>query len=312
VLQKTPLAANSDGFDFDTQIIAQVLHVGGRIVEVPIPTYYGDEICYVNGMKYASDVVRDVLEYRLAVRGFGTVAWVPDPDDYAFKEGDGSSHAVILHMLAEAPPLRILDLGCSSGLLAERIRKLGHYVVGVDAVVRPGVEDRTDEFYQADLAKGLPAEVGDGFDCIIAGDVIEHLARPRDALLELRQALRPGGQLLLSVPNFGHWYPRARVALGIFGYDRRGILDETHLRFFSRLTLRRLVRACGFDILEESATGLPFGTITGGDKVSVARRVDTFLVRLRPTLFAYQYVMRLTPHAEDTIQAARLESVRLS
>ena len=74
--------------------LVQVRAVGGRIVEVPIPTYYGDEICYVNGMKYTADVVRDVVEYRLALRGFGTAQWVPPPDDYAFKEGDGSSHAV--------------------------------------------------------------------------------------------------------------------------------------------------------------------------------------------------------------------------
>ena len=77
--------------------------------------------------------------------------------------------------------------------------------------------------------------------------------------------LRPGGQLLLSVPNFAHWYPRTRVALGMFGYDRRGILDDTHLRFFTRAMLRRLVRSSGFDILEERATGLRPGSISEAD-----------------------------------------------
>ena len=81
----------------------QLLDAGKRILEIPIPTYYGDEICYVNGMRYARDVVKDVLEYRLVTMGFGTSEWVPKPPEYAFKDGDGSSHAVILEMLAACP-----------------------------------------------------------------------------------------------------------------------------------------------------------------------------------------------------------------
>jgi glycosyltransferase involved in cell wall biosynthesis/SAM-dependent methyltransferase len=309
ILKEVPFEANSDGFDFDTQIIAQVLHVGGRIEEIPIPTYYGDEICYVNGMKYARDVVHDVVEYQLAVRGFGTCEWVPKPDEYAFKEGDGSSHSAILDMLSSLPPSRILDLGCSGGLLAVKMRAAGHYVVGVDTLEVPGVRKFTDEFYIGNLDSEIPEAAGSGFDVVIAGDVIEHLAKPADALRAMSAVLRPGGQLLLSVPNFGHWYPRLRVAFGAFGYDRRGILDDTHLRFFTRSTLRRLVRTAGFDVLEESATGLPLSTVSqrGGSRGSLIRRTDQMLVRLRPTLFGYQNVLRLTPHAKETIHADHLE-----
>jgi glycosyltransferase involved in cell wall biosynthesis len=307
VLRKIPFQANSDGFDFDTQIIAQVLHVGGEIVEVPIPTYYGDEICYVNGMQYARDVSLDVVEYWLSVRGFGTSEWVPDADEYAFKESDGSSHAVILEMIADRPPSRILDLGCSSGLLAEQMRAKGHFVVGVDHAELPGVRRRTDAFFVADLADGVPVEVGTGYDVIVAGDVVEHLARPFDVVREMSRLLRPQGQLLLSVPNFSHWYPRLRVALGLFGYDRRGILDQTHLRFFTRRSLRRLVTGAGFDILEETATGLPLGAVASGGSLSrVARLVDGALVRTWPTMFGYQYVMRLTGHAADTVYSDHL------
>jgi 2-polyprenyl-3-methyl-5-hydroxy-6-metoxy-1,4-benzoquinol methylase len=304
MLRQIAFEANSDGFDFDTQIIAQVLHAGGRIKEVSIPTYYGDEICYVNGLRYARDVVEDVLEYRLAVSGFGVCEWVPAPDEYAFKEGDGSSHAMLLRMLSNDSRLRVLDLGCSAGLLAEKMRAAGHVVVGIDSLALPGVQDRTDEFYVADLEHGLPAEVGTGYDVVVAGDVIEHLARPALLLAEVRRVLKPGGQLLLSVPNFGHWYPRLRVLFGVFGYDRRGILDNTHLRFFTRATLRRQVRASGFDVLEESATGLPLGAVTGSVRTSLVRRLDRWLVRARPTLFGYQHVLRLTPHAQESIYAA--------
>jgi 2-polyprenyl-3-methyl-5-hydroxy-6-metoxy-1,4-benzoquinol methylase len=302
-LREIPFEHNHDGFDFDTQIIVQLLHAGKRIVEIPIPTYYGDEICYVNGIRYAKDVIADVIEYRMAAKGFGTVDWVPKPDEYAFKEGDGSSHAILLEMLGGLPPSRVLDLGCSGGLLAEQVRGQGHHVTGVDYREAPGVRDRTDEFVLADLEKGIPAEVGGGYDVVIAGDVIEHLSKPGRALLQVRHLLRPGGQVLLSVPNFGHWYPRVRTAVGSFGYDRRGILDETHLHFFTRSSLRRLVRNCGFDVLEEQCTGLPLGSISEADgrRLHAIRRIDRGLVGLRPTLFGYQFIQRLTPHAEEAV-----------
>jgi glycosyltransferase involved in cell wall biosynthesis len=307
ILRRIPFQANSDGFDFDTQIIAQVLHAGGRIVEVDIPTYYGDEICYVNGVRYARDVVKDVLEYRLAVRGFGDCEWVPVPDEYAFKEHDGSSHAVMFEMLRDLPRSRILDLGCSGGLLAEKLRSRGHFVAGVDRSEVGAVRNHTDAFIAADLNDGIPKAVGAGYDVIIAGDVIEHLVHPGDALREMIRVLRPGGQVLLSVPNFAHWYPRLRVVIGLFGYDRRGILDSTHLRFFTRSTLRRLIRATGFDVVEESVTGLPMVALSSGGRIAnVLQGIDESLVRLRPTLFGYQYVMRLTPHAMEAVRSDHL------
>jgi glycosyltransferase involved in cell wall biosynthesis len=302
-LAEIPFANNTDDFDFDTQIIIQLLHAGKRIVEVPIPTYYGDEICYVNGMKYARDVVKDVVEYKLASKGFGTSSWIPTVDEYAFKDGDGTSHALILEMMADQPPAKVLDIGCSGGRLAAFMREAGHHVTGVDYIEVPGVRDRVDVFHQADLSTGIPPEVGIGFDVVVAGDIIEHLPRPTETMKEIRRVLRPGGQVLLSVPNFGHWYPRFRVATGQFGYDRRGILDDTHLRFFSRASLRRLVRKTGFDLLEERSTGLPLGVVSDADSraVKAVRAVDRGLLRMRPTLFAYQWVMRLTPHAEEAV-----------
>jgi hypothetical protein len=69
-LSSIPFERNSDGFNFDTQIIIQLLDAGLRIGEVPIPTYYGDEISYVNGLSYARDVSVDVVRYRAAKLGW--------------------------------------------------------------------------------------------------------------------------------------------------------------------------------------------------------------------------------------------------
>src|ERR1022692_8816 len=82
-LREIPFDRNTDDFDFDTQIIVQLLHAGKRIREIPIPTYYGDEICYVNGMRYAKDVIKDVLAYRLMTMGIGSLDWLPKPSSDA-------------------------------------------------------------------------------------------------------------------------------------------------------------------------------------------------------------------------------------
>jgi 2-polyprenyl-3-methyl-5-hydroxy-6-metoxy-1,4-benzoquinol methylase len=288
------LQHNTDDVDFDTQIIIQLLHAGKRIKDIPIPTYYVDEISYVNGMKYAKDVVKDVVEYRMAAKGFTTTEWVSHPDKYTFQEGDGSSHSVMLELVSRLPASKVLDICCSDGMLADRVRAAGHYVTGLSEYESPGVRERTDAFIQADLAQGIPVEAGSGYDLVIAGDILEHMARPALLLRDIILVLRPGGHLLLSVPNFAHWYPRGRVAFGAFGYDRRGILDETHMRFFTRSTLRRLVRACGFDVLEERTTGLPLDVVSeaNGRRLKALRAFDKALVRSRPTLFGYQFVLR--------------------
>jgi SAM-dependent methyltransferase len=222
--------------------------------------------------------------------------------EYDLKEGEGSSHSVILDMLRARPASRILDLGCSGGLLAEKVRKLGHHVVGVDVVEIPGVRDRVDEFHLLDLTAGSEQDLGHDYDAVILGDVIEHLPDPLATLRRAVQLLRPGGELLVSVPNFGHWYPRLRVATGLFGYDRRGILDDTHLRFFTRRSLLRLVRRAGLDVVEERHTGLPLGLVQDEEdgRRSLTRRVDGALVTARPQLFAYQFVLRLRPHVESS------------
>ncbi len=297
-LAEIPFNSNTDGFDFDTQIIVQLLDAGKRIVEIPIPTYYGDEICYVDGLKYARDVIRDVVQYRLTKVGIGTHNWVPTDAEYALKEGEGTSHTAIMELLADTAPGRVLDLGCSGAQLSQRMRERGHHVTGVDNIEIPGVRERLDSFYPGDLEDGVPVAAGKDFDVVVAADVIEHVRNPEKLLREMAQVLAPGGVILISTPNFGHWYPRGRVVAGAFDYDRRGILDQTHLRFFTRKSLRRLFLSSGLDLLALEYTGLPFDVLSRSDtrRTRMMRRLDRALVRLRPTIFGYQFVAELTPH----------------
>jgi 2-polyprenyl-3-methyl-5-hydroxy-6-metoxy-1,4-benzoquinol methylase len=295
-LKQLPFEKNSDGFNFDTQIIIQMHDAGMRIAEVPIPTYYGDEICYVDGMGYAADVTRDVITYRLQKAGFGDGSQIALSEEYQLKPSEDSSHGRISKMLQCRPPSRILDLGCSSGQLSERLRRMGHHVVGIDVTEIDGVRERTDVFVKADLNEGIPSEVGSGFDIVLAADVLEHLANPGALMSQARNVLGASGTALFCVPNVAHWYPRFRSTMGMFDYDQRGILDSTHVRFFTRRSLVKLVERREFAIRRIEPVGLPLDALgVESARAPTIRLVDRLLSNLWPTMFGYQFIVEATP-----------------
>ena len=294
------LTGYSDDFDFDTEIILGLHALGKRIVEVPIPTYYGDEICYVNGMKYAKDVTADVLRFRARQMGFGQSGPGPDLEAYELKASPHSSHGVLLRWLEDEPPSRVLDVGCSDGRFAALVRRRGHRVTGVDLVKHLGIGERVDEFVEADLNHGLPDVVGGDYRIAVAGDVLEHVTDPQRLLGDIVDRLADDGQILVSVPNFGHWYPRTRVAVGRFDYDQRGLLDRGHVRFFTRRSFERLVHQSGLRIVERETVGSPIDVLdrgaaatTSGRLTATAARADRALTRWWPTMFGYQFLYRL-------------------
>jgi glycosyltransferase involved in cell wall biosynthesis len=304
-LRDIPFESNSDGFDFDTQITLELLEAGKRIVEIPIPTYYGDEISRVNGLGYARDVLRHVMTYRAHKMGFGRGDRAFASQEYELKQDANSSHRQISKWLATSRPLRVLDLGCSSGFLAAELGKLGHTVVGVDVEELDGVQDRVDTFVRADLSRGIPREAGRDFDIVLAADVLEHVPQPEILLRDAASVLRSGGSMIACVPNIGHWYPRTRIAAGRFTYERRGILDRGHLRFFTRRTFRAMARESGFDVARFAAVGVPFEVLDrggsgkgGGAPVRVAARIDRLAARVWPTMFGYQMLFELRPAAD--------------
>ena len=306
-LTRIPFDENSDGFDFDTEVLLQLLDSGARIVEVPIPTYYGDEICRVNGLAYAKDVCLDVLRYRLARLGFGSSHLARWSSAYEWKDAPDASHRVVLAATddLQLSPGRVLDLGCAGGLLSAELRSRGHYVVGVDGNPPQDAAENVDRLVVADLDAGLPVEVAEEgpFDIILAVDVLEHLRDPSRLLRELHQASSPEVTLISSVPNISHWYPRLRIGLGRFDYDRRGILDATHLRFFTWRSFAAMAARVGWRVEQRRLTGLPLEVLVSegpsglqGLRRAVAR-VDRTGRAVWPSLFAYQYVavMRRDP-----------------
>jgi hypothetical protein len=134
-------------------------------------------------------------------------------------------------------------------------------------------------------------------------------------LRDIHRVLAPGGSLLISVPNFGHWYPRFRVTAGVFDYDARGILDQGHVRFFTRRSVRRMLRNSGWSVARAEYTGLPLDVLAKGDGGRirrVVRSLDQLLIRMWPTLFAYQLLFQAHPVDEQHPEEIHLQDALLS
>ena len=303
-LEKVPFEQNSDDFDFDTEILLQLAAANQRITEIPIPTHYGDEICYVNGMSYATRVVLDVTRMRLARMGFGSPAPGTVANESDWDDTVGAEISELTELVRSHSPSRILDLRCGGGPHTVNTKGLGNFVVAVD---RKNADETTaDRVIVADLDDGLPFNKLDGekFETVVVAEVFEHIRKPTELLEQLHEVTTPDSVMITSFPNFNHWYPRIRVLLGRFDYDRRGILDSDHVRFFTARSFQRMVRSTGWEIEKLTPIGFPFGVIERGgrpgsaDRIrSTIGRIDQLLSKRWPSLFAYQFVaeLRSTP-----------------
>jgi 2-polyprenyl-3-methyl-5-hydroxy-6-metoxy-1,4-benzoquinol methylase len=298
-LKKIPFECNSDDFHFDTQIIVQLNAAGVRIKEIPIPTYYGEEICRVNGMKYAWDVTRSVLEFRLHQAGvvrrdeYAHVAVSP----YAEKHSPFSSHRKIVDSVA--PGSKVLDVGCAGGYVARALAAKGCTVVGVDANDDAAARAACARFHVADLDGSDWAPEERDFDYVLFADVLEHL-RDTSILSRAKQWLKPGGQIVASTGNVALWFMRLSLMGGRFRYAPRGILDETHVKLYTRDTFRELVESAGYNVEQEDYSVIPIEklaqSIPAFEKAIVMLdSVQYALARSRPEMFAYQFVIRAQP-----------------
>jgi SAM-dependent methyltransferase len=234
--------------------------------------------------------------------GNGDMAFASVDDDF---EGDDAEriHDRIVRWFDRRPPCRVLDLGCGDGTLDQRLSALGHHVTGIDRVKHDGIGARVDQFVEADLEERLPDEIGAEYDVVIAADVIGHVRDPARLLSEASARLRRGGAMLVSVPNFAHWYPRGRVLFGRFDYDRRGVLDRGHLRFFTRKSAERCFDSVQLEVRHVDAVGLPLdllahrssGPRPGSKGTKALHLADRAAIDVSPSLFAYQFLFELEP-----------------
>lgn len=219
------------------------------------------------------------------------------PNVYTFKDFEGSSHRILLDLIRRHAPHGglLLDLGAAGGELGDAARDHFSRTVGFEynADCVGQLHGRFDSVVIADLERvaRLPA----GADAIVLADVLEHLRDPAAALRLVWNALPENGRLFISVPNVANITVRLGLLFGSFEYSDRGILDRTHLRFYTARTIRREIERARFQILETRGTSIPIrlvvGTFTPEPILRVGERLLTWLTRLWRGLFAYQIVI---------------------
>jgi 2-polyprenyl-3-methyl-5-hydroxy-6-metoxy-1,4-benzoquinol methylase len=189
----------------------------------------------------------------------------------------------------------VLDIGCGSGALGGKLKSINPkaIVYGIDVSQR--AEQRAsnvlDRFDLVDLDNEELPDYGLKFDLIILADILEHLKRPDLLMLQLRRHLTDEGSILVSLPNVAHFHIRVMLLYGEFEYTGIGILDRTHLRFFTHKTLRQLVEQCGFNIAAERHSFVVPGMF--GHSPRAGSRSYILLTRNFPNLFAYQFIAKL-------------------
>ncbi len=155
--------------------------------------------------------------------------------------------------LVDPRGLRVLDLGCGGGHNGAMLKKAGaREVVGVER--DPGAvaqaRKRLDRVVECDLARVDPTDLGEElFDAILASDVLEHLYDAEGVLARAVTRLRPGGVVILSLPNISNVYVFAQLLRKTWPRRRSGIFDRTHVRFFARHDMVRLLQGAGLRVL---------------------------------------------------------------
>ena len=163
---------------------------------------------------------------------------------------------------------RVLDVGCSAGYLGEALKqRRGARVWGIELDETDAAKARErgfEEVFTADLDRFAWDDLGSReFDAVVFADVLEHLKQPGEAIRGAARHLAPDGLIIASIPNIAHLSVRVELMEGGFAYEKLGLLDDTHLKYFTKRTVEDMFRAAGMGIqrLEATVYDLPEDSI---------------------------------------------------
>jgi len=204
-----------------------------------------------------------------------------------------TSHSLMLELIG--PDVSVLDVGCASGYLAEALGRMGCRVSGLEydpqdaEKARPFLEELVvADLNLVDLAAQFP---GRTFDRVVFGDVLEHLLDPQGVLTSAVDLLSADGSVVISIPNVGHGALRLCLLQGHWDYRDVGLLDRTHIRFFTLSNLLALIEQAGLVVTElRSSVADPLQTEIAIDQDRLPPGVVDW-VRRQPTAYDYQYIL---------------------
>lgn len=218
---------------------------------------------------------------------------------YRLKNDPLSSHFQIVGLVREMNRAPILDVGSAQGMLGQLIHGSGLEIDGVEPNPRWANDAKPyyDQLYQGTIeSTSLPKN---HYRMIVCGDVLEHTVDPVAVLKQLREHSTDDATFIVSLPNVAHIAVRLLLLVGYFPKMERGILDKTHLHFFTRETAQKMLEAAGLKVERRLATVAPLGEIWPKGKGSLLFRamwhIQHICLVLFKGLFAYQWVLVATP-----------------
>ncbi|MEO7112790.1 MAG: glycosyltransferase family 2 protein [Polyangiaceae bacterium] len=306
-LAAIPFRLNSNDFHFDTEIIVQLVNSRARIKELPIPTYYGDEICRVDGMKYAKDVLFATAQNSLHRAGLMYQRRFDVSDGEPanhLKLGFPSSHTFAVDAVPAGA--KAVDIGGRVDGVARALKEKG-----VDVTV---VRENKGEIgsgvrvLKQDLDEPLDVDVSE-FSHLLLLDVLDHVKDPEKFVDDLRKQFDfTPRTAIITTGNVAFFIPRLMLLIGEFNQGRVGTLDRTHTRLFNRRRLEQLLIDAGFRIKSVRGVPAPVPLAIGDNMLSrAAIAINEALIRLSPGLFAYQIYIEAetTPNADFVLASAR-------
>jgi glycosyltransferase involved in cell wall biosynthesis len=297
-LKSIPFEFNSNYFDFDTDIIIQFLDTDKRILEIPIPTSYGDEVSRVNGFKYGSLILKTSILSRLMHLGIfynPKFDYITKNAQYVSKLGHHSSHQFAIDRIH--PNTTVLDLGCGPGVMAAELSKKHVRTISVDKYITSDALNYSAKTIEADLDGFNFDSSHENVDTIIMLDIIEHLREPEETLKKIRRSYCLQEPLIiLTTGNVAFLPIRLGLLFGQFNYGKRGILDLDHKRLFTFYSLHRILVQAGYEILEEKGIPAPFFLALGDTPLAdFLLGINLLLIKISKSLFSYQLAVLFKP-----------------
>ncbi len=193
----------------------------------------------------------------------------------------------------------VLELGAASGHVTVELRKRGNRVTAVEIDIsnRDLLSQAAEKVIITDLDRLDLVEKlqGEKFDVIIAGDVLEHTTRSGLILIQLQELLKEGGYVVASIPNIAHGDVRLTLLEGNFPYAESGLLDKTHLQFFTRSSVKELFNDNGFEIAEIYHTVVALGQTELQVNLSSFDKDIVDFVRNAKDSNVYQFIIKAFP-----------------
>ena len=303
-LARIPFEKNTNDFHFDTEIIIQLVLKRLRIAELPIPTFYGEEICHVNGLKYAWDICRATIKGRFCgLHLFYDRKFDVDSELVAHSEKLGFPSSQSFAIESSLPGRNILQLGIRHTNVAHELQRRGCRVTEIDFAANE-LAGRSEAVFLAPRLQ-LPQDLA-AYDQILLMDLVEHLHDPEGFMDDLRQrtaATRP--EVIVTAANVAFFVTRIMLALGQFNYSRKGILGLGHRRLFTFRSLRALLEQAGYEVMEARGVPAPYPLALGRNYRSRALlALNQWLIKLGKGLFAYQICVRARalPHPRHLLK----------